>query len=71
MRDIDLCRDAFMADGNWFCSMCEVNYDKNYIESLLVDSLQSMASAEVLQDVQCTKCNMVSTKKKCKVTFVI
>lgn len=39
--------------------MCEVNYDKAHIESLLVDSLQSMVSGQVLQDVQCTKCNMV------------
>lgn len=63
VRDIDLCRDAFMAEGEWYCPMCEANYEKSYIESLLVDSLQAIATAEVLQDVQCTKCNMVGREK--------
>ena len=61
MRDLDVCRDTFTADGQWFCPQCESLYEMSYIESLMVDSLHAIHAAEVLQDLQCTKCNMVNS----------
>ncbi|XP_018496572.1 DNA polymerase epsilon catalytic subunit A [Galendromus occidentalis] len=62
VRDLDVCRDTYTANGQWFCPQCESLYEMAYIESLMVDSLQVISAREVLQDLQCTKCNMVKEK---------
>ncbi|XP_077483057.1 DNA polymerase epsilon catalytic subunit 1 isoform X2 [Amblyomma americanum] len=63
-RDLDLCKDPFQGrDSNniprWYCSVCESPYDSVDIEALLHENLQHLCMAQVLQDLRCTKCNMI------------
>ncbi|CAN8013629.1 unnamed protein product [Ixodes persulcatus] len=65
-RDLDLCKDPYQGlDSHgiprWHCSMCESPYEMAEIEALLQENLQQLCMAQVLQDMQCTKCNMVGS----------
>uniref|UniRef100_A0A3Q3AUJ4 DNA polymerase epsilon catalytic subunit n=1 Tax=Kryptolebias marmoratus TaxID=37003 RepID=A0A3Q3AUJ4_KRYMA len=55
-RDLDLCKDPSMAqDGSvlpqWFCSSCQVQYEKDSIEMALVEALQKKLMSYTLQDL--------------------
>ncbi|XP_075749504.1 DNA polymerase epsilon catalytic subunit 1 [Rhipicephalus microplus] len=70
-RDLDLCKDPFQGrDSNetprWYCSVCESPYDTADIEALLQESLQHLCMAQVLQDLRCTKCNMIKKSNMMK-----
>ncbi|XP_077864309.1 DNA polymerase epsilon catalytic subunit A-like [Saccoglossus kowalevskii] len=63
-RDLDLCRDPLLLqDENtaavWQCVQCKSDYDVNEIERLLIEAVQRLSMAYVLQDVTCSKCNMI------------
>ncbi|XP_037535886.1 DNA polymerase epsilon catalytic subunit A-like [Nematolebias whitei] len=63
-RDLDLCKDPSVAqDGSvlpqWFCSNCQVQYEKDSVEMALVEALQKKLMSYTLQDLVCTKCKGV------------
>lgn len=66
-RDLDLCRDPFItpAEGNKpACCRCAnlecgSEYDMDFIEIQLIDMVQKLSMAFVLQDLKCTKCRGV------------
>lgn len=58
-RELDLCRDEALQQGNWDCPVCSTAYDKAAIESRLVAALQARLKEYTLQDLTCTKCKQV------------
>ncbi|KAM7314163.1 DNA polymerase epsilon catalytic subunit A [Ixodes scapularis] len=70
-RDLDLCKDPYQGlDSHgiprWHCSMCESPYEMAEIEALLQENLQQLCMAQVLQDLQCTKCHMIKRSNMMK-----
>ncbi|NXS23064.1 DPOE1 polymerase, partial [Mystacornis crossleyi] len=63
-RDLDLCKDPTLSqDGlvlpGWVCPNCQVQYDTDAIETVLVEALQKKLMAFMLQDLVCKKCHGV------------
>ena len=46
-------------EGCFSCKECNTEYDRLYIESLLVDQVQRGLTAYQLQDLECVKCRQV------------
>ena len=58
-RELDLCRDEALQQGDWSCPCCSAPYDKGAIEGRLVAALQARLKEFSLQDLACTKCKQV------------
>jgi len=59
IRDMDLLRDPDLLEGQWKCSICEHTYNKNFIESMLVEIVQNRILAYQIQDLRCDKCRQI------------
>ena len=57
LRDLDLCRDAQLADGDWRCDHpgCRHPYDLPALEARLVAAARGALRAYVLQDLTCVR----------------
>lgn len=69
--DLDICRDPALNEefvdrnteqsttGNWECSTCEFEMDKNEIEHRLLDLVNRRLISYQMQDLKCKQCGMV------------
>ena len=57
LRDLDLCRDAQLAEGDWRCDHpgCRHPYDLSALEARLVAAARGALRAYVLQDLTCVR----------------
>lgn len=60
-RDIDLCKDAHVAQNAWVCASadCGSPYDSAEIEHQLIDACHRKIMGYTLQDLQCLKCKEI------------
>lgn len=58
-KDLDLCRDPDLLNHNWSCSSCSQPYNRAQIESTLVEIAQTRTTRYQLQDLRCSKCNLI------------
>eukprot|EP01111_Echinosteliopsis_oligospora_P019288 TRINITY_DN9263_c0_g1_i1.p1 TRINITY_DN9263_c0_g1~~TRINITY_DN9263_c0_g1_i1.p1 ORF type:complete len:245 (+),score=36.77 TRINITY_DN9263_c0_g1_i1:68-736(+) len=61
-RDMDLLRDSDLMKTQWTCHSCGNPYNKNIIESNLVDIVQKKSLSYQLQDLVCSKCRSVKAE---------
>lgn len=59
VRDIDILRDEQILSGDWIVNFVNILLDKNGIEKRLVDILQRKSLAYQLQDLVCSKCDLI------------
>jgi len=58
-KDVDICRDPAINDGNWACSFCQEPLNRDSIEKRLLDVLNRRLVSHHMQDLACKKCKMV------------
>ena len=59
VRDLDLCRDPDLADGEWRCAECENRYDLQWIEMKLCDEVNARVRKAQTQDLKCKRCTRI------------
>jgi len=71
-RDLDLCRDPSLLDEVWLCPTpgCGQAYDKDEIESTLVDIVQHRVATYQVRDLICVNCKKVKVGFLCLVVLV-
>jgi len=61
-KDLDLCRDPHLQQGDWRCGGCGTERDVGEIEASLVGQLARVVESYQLQDLKCMKCGTVATE---------
>ena len=59
VRDLDLCRDPDLADGEWRCPECENRYDLQWIEMKLCEEVNARVRKAQTQDLKCKRCTRI------------
>jgi DNA polymerase epsilon subunit 1 len=61
VRDLDLCRDPDLADGEWRCADagCNNRYDLQWIEMKLCEEVNSRVRKAQTQDLKCKRCTRI------------
>lgn len=59
VRDLDLCRDPDLADGEWRCAECENRYDLQWIEMKLCEEVNARVRKAQTQDLKCKRCTRI------------
>lgn len=74
-RDIDLCKDPNVSQGQWICSICQAPLSKQEFELRLLATLQNNIKYYQNQDLRCRKCRLnkgflLSKTCSCSGTYV-
>lgn len=59
VRDLDLCRDPDLAEGEWACQECENKYDRQWIEMKLCEEVNARVRKQQTQDLKCKRCQRI------------
>jgi DNA polymerase epsilon subunit 1 len=61
-KDFDFCRDVAILSNSWTCEFCGVQFDKDFIEFLIIHKLKNLVDFYYNQDLKCTKCKMIKNE---------
>ncbi|WP_214675835.1 hypothetical protein, partial [Escherichia coli] len=59
VRDLDLCREPDLAEGEWACQECEIKYDRQWIEMKLCEEVNARVRKQQTQDLKCKRCQRI------------
>jgi DNA polymerase epsilon subunit 1 len=57
-KDLDLCKDKLLLNNMWICDSCNAQYDKSFIEFLIIQKVKNIVDYYYNQDLYCKKCKM-------------
>jgi len=58
IKDLDFCKDKYLLNNSWICDQCGNQYDKNFIEFLIIQKVKKIVDFFFSQDLKCAKCKM-------------
>ena len=68
-KDVDFCKDVNVLSNTWTCEFCGVQFDKDFIEYLVIHKLKNLIDFYYNQDLKCSKCKMIKNEfifNRCK-----
>jgi DNA polymerase epsilon subunit 1 len=57
-KDLDFCKDKLLLNNSWVCDVCNMPYDKTFIEYLVIQKVKNIVDYYFNQDLECKKCKM-------------